>query len=316
MIDLLSIILLLSGLFVGLNIGVNDAANSIGPTIGASALKYRNAIILFAIFATLGATIQGFHTIGTIGKGVIDSASTPIISLISVLVATAIMVTLFASVGIPVSTTQSILGGIAGIAFTSGLQTNWGKLLIIFSSGFITPFVGIILGYLLYRYITSFIFRLSFLRHESLIYTLLVISSAVLAYSLGANSVGNAMGLVVGAGLIGPFIGGLIGGLALSFGAALLGKKVIKTISSDIIQLDAVMALSIQFSTALTVYLFTLLGIPTPTTPAMLGSLIGIGLVKGVASLDLGTIKKITLGLITSPFIGALLAVMINKLFT
>ncbi len=316
MIDLLGAALLLSGLFVGLNMGANDAANSFGPAIGAGTLSYRSALILFSIFVIIGASIQGFHTIKTISTGIINAPTTPISALISILLATAIMITLFASAGIPVSTTPAILGGIVGIGVTHGLETNWAKVYTIFIAGLVTPIVAIIVGYIIYKYITKSLFNLPFLRYENMIAMLLVISSILLAYSVGANGIGNAMGLVVGNGIVGPFLGGLIGGIALSIGAAIFGRRVIRTISRDIMQLDAIMALSIQFATAITIYFFTLFGIPTSTTPAMLGSLIGVGLVKGVASLDMGTVKKIGLSWITSPLIAALLAVLINSILT
>ncbi len=316
MLDPLGIILLLSGLFVGWGIGANDAANCIGPSIGAGAISTRKAIMLFAVFAIIGASIQGFHTINSIGNGIIDSSSTNTLALISILLATAIMVTIFASLGIPVSTTQAILGGIAAIGATLGISTNWGKLYSMVGAGFITPIIAILISYLVYKYFSRSIFNLPFLKFESRINSLLIISSAALAYSLGSNNVGNAMGLVIGKGGIGLFLGGLLGGIAVSIGAASLGRKVIKTVSTEVMQFDAIMALSIQFAAAITVYLFTLAGMPTSLTSAMLGSMIGIGLVKGVASLDMGTVKKISLGWLTSPFIAALLTIIIYNIIS
>lgn len=316
MLDLLSIILLASGLFVGWGLGVNDAANCIGPSIGAGAINHRKAILLFAIFAIIGATVQGFHTINSIGGGIIDSSSTDITALISILLATAIMVTIFASLGIPVSTTQAILGGIAAIGLTETVKTNWGRLYSMLGASFVTPIIAIIVSYFAYKYFAKSIFNMPFLKSESRINFLLILSSAALSYSLGSNNVGNAMGLVVGKDIMGPFIGGLLGGIALSIGAATLGRRVIRTISSEIMQIDAVMALSIQFAAAITVYMFTLIGIPTSLTSAMLGSMIGIGLVKGVASIELETIKKISFGWVTSPFIAALLTVIINSIIS
>ena len=316
MIDLFTVLLLFSGLFVGLNLGANDAANSFGPTIGAGTLSYKAALILFSVFVILGASVQGFHTINTVGSGVIDSANTSVTALISVLLAVAIMVSVFAFVGIPISTTPAILGGISGVALVYGVKANWDKVFLIFGAGLVTPIIAIFLGYLTYKYLNLSLTKLPFLRYESILSMLLIISSIFLAYSLGANGIGNAMGLVVGNGIVGPFFGGLLGGIALSIGAATFGKRVMKTVSRDIMQLDAMMALSIQFATAVTIYLFTVFGIPTSTTPAMLGSLIGVGLVKGVASLDMGTIKKIGVGWVTSPIIAALLAVMINSILS
>ena len=71
---LVIIILLAAGAYVGWNIGANDAANCIGTSVGAGIISYRKAIVLMAIFVTIGAALQGQYVMKTIGKGIVLSS--------------------------------------------------------------------------------------------------------------------------------------------------------------------------------------------------------------------------------------------------
>ena len=62
------LILLTAGAYVGWNIGANDTANCIGTTVGAGLLPFRRAVVLVALFAVLGALLQGQHVMKTIGR--------------------------------------------------------------------------------------------------------------------------------------------------------------------------------------------------------------------------------------------------------
>jgi len=73
----LTIAIVAAGLYVGANIGANDAANCIGPCFGAGLVRYRHGILLVAVFAVLGALLQGSAVAKTIGKGIVtDPLST------------------------------------------------------------------------------------------------------------------------------------------------------------------------------------------------------------------------------------------------
>ena len=102
----------------------------------------------------------------------------------------------------------------------------------------------------------------------------------------------------------------LLGGVGIVFGLSMLGARVIKTIGSKITELTPSLAFSANIAAASTVVAATYLGFPISTTHTLVGAVIGVGLAKGVAHIDLSSIVKIILSwLITIP-VGASLTII------
>ena len=119
-IELVLLILLAAGAYVGWNIGANDTANCIGTTVGAVLLPFRRAVLLAAIFAILGAMLQGQHVMKTIGKQI-----TPldVRGAFVAQTASAVGMHLFALWGIPVSSSSAIVGAVVGVGLVKGART-------------------------------------------------------------------------------------------------------------------------------------------------------------------------------------------------
>ncbi|MCG2718732.1 MAG: inorganic phosphate transporter family protein, partial [Nanoarchaeota archaeon] len=213
--------------------------------------------------------------------------------------------------GIPVSTTQAVIGAIAAVAVAVQATVNWGLIGKMFLYWLISPFLALILSYIAYLILDKSLRRYSFMIIDKLIYVLVLGSGIFLAYSLGANNVGNAMGLVVSSDIMTPVIAGLLGGLFIAFGSISFGKNVMKTVSNGIMALDARMAFAAQLGGGITVYLLTALAIPTSTSHAIIGGIAGVGLVKGVASINKKEVKRVVKGWIVTPLLSAVVAVII-----
>ncbi len=314
--ELLSILLIFAGLLVGWCIGANSGANCMGTSVGAGIMSYRKAALIVGFFAILGATFQGVAPMITIGKGIIVPTDITLMATIAALLGAALSVIVFTLFGLPVSTTQVIIGSIAGIGIVVVKPVNWHVFSKIFAWGFGSFAVSLAISFLIYKFILGLFSKGKFIFIERKIYILVIVSAAFLAYSLGANNIGLAMGLIVSNNLMRPALAGLVGGIALAFGASTLGIRVMRTIGMRITTLDATMAFSAQFSAAIIVYALALAGIPTSTTFAIVGGVVGVGLVKGIASVDGATIKRIAFGWLATPLIGALFAVLLFKLIT
>ncbi|MBT8439370.1 MAG: inorganic phosphate transporter, partial [Gammaproteobacteria bacterium] len=107
------------GGYMAMNIGANDVANNVGPAVGSRALTLSGAIIIAAIFEASGALIAGGDVVSTIKQGIIDpgaigDADTFIWLMMAALLAGAIWLNIATSLGAPVSTTHSIVGGVLG----------------------------------------------------------------------------------------------------------------------------------------------------------------------------------------------------------
>ena len=137
------------GAYMAMNIGANDVANNVGPAVGSKALTLMWAIVIAAVFEAAGAFIAGGDVVKTIKKGIIDPAliTNPEIfiwAMTAALLSAALWLNFATSVGAPVSTTHSIVGGVmgAGIAAAGFSIVSWGTMGKIAASWIISPVLG------------------------------------------------------------------------------------------------------------------------------------------------------------------------------
>jgi len=152
------------GAYMALNIGANDVANNVGPAVGSKALSLVGALIIAAICESAGALLAGGDVVGTISKGIVspDMVSDPrvfTLLMMSALVAAALWINLATVFGAPVSTTHSIVGGVAGagIAAAGFMAVNWGEMGRIAASWVISPVLGGIIAAAFLAFIKTFI---------------------------------------------------------------------------------------------------------------------------------------------------------------
>lgn len=147
------------GAYMAMNIGANDVANNVGPAVGSKALTLFWAIIIAAVFEASGALIAGGDVVKTIKKGIIDPGMIDdpqifIWAMTAALLSAAVWLNLATSIGAPVSTTHSIVGGVmgAGIAAAGFSIVSWGTMGKIAASWVISPVLGglIAAGFLLF----------------------------------------------------------------------------------------------------------------------------------------------------------------------
>jgi PiT family inorganic phosphate transporter len=137
------------GAYMALNIGANDVANNIGPTVGAGVMPLGIALIMAAGFAFLGALIAGGSVTGTVRGGIVApeafvDSRTYVWVMMAALLAAALWLNLASSVGAPVSTTHSIVGGVmgGGIAAAGLSVVNWPVVMNIVASWVVSPLLG------------------------------------------------------------------------------------------------------------------------------------------------------------------------------
>lgn len=137
------------GGYMAMNIGANDVANNVGPAVGSQAITLGGAILIAAIFEAAGALIAGGNVVGTIKGGIINPDLLPdrytfVWIMIAALLAAAVWLNLATSVGAPVSTTHSIVGGVlgAGGAAAGWGIADWSVVSQIVASWIISPVLG------------------------------------------------------------------------------------------------------------------------------------------------------------------------------
>lgn len=120
----------------------------------------------------------------------------------------------------------------------------------------------------------------------------LIFAAALLSFAHGANDVANAIGplaaindalsagsLVVTSATI-PMWVMMVGALGLAVGLMLFGPRLIKTVGSEITELDKTRAFCIALSAALTVILASQLGLPVSSTHIAIGGVFGVGFLR------------------------------------
>lgn len=141
-----------------------------------------------------------------------------------------------------------------------------------------------------------------------------VLSACFVAFAHGSNDVGNAVaplaaiayiqrtGSVPLADFSVPLWILLLGGAGIVTGLAIWGKKVITTVGEDIIPLQPSAGFCAELATATTVLIASRLGLPVSTSHSLVGGVVGIGLIRGIKSMRLQTVRSIFLAwLITVP---------------
>jgi inorganic phosphate transporter, PiT family len=291
-----------AGVYVGWNIGANDTANCIGPTVGCGLLPFRKAVILVAIFVVLGGILQGQHVMETIGKGIV-AEELNVTAIQIALICSGFVVTIATFFKIPTSTSQAIVGGVAGIGLAVGANVNYAKLITIAESWIICPFLTLALSFIL-SHTMNFVLRrirISAILVQNALGWLALMSGCYVAYSLGANHAGIAVGPIFKLGIVPPRILLCIGGGAIAVGATTYGKKVTDTVGKGITPLDIPGAFVAQVSSAFGIHLFSMFGIPISTSSAIVGAVIGVGLTKGMKAISKKTISTILIGWVLTP---------------
>jgi PiT family inorganic phosphate transporter len=129
-------------------------------------------------------------------------------------------------------------------------------------------------------------------------------TACYLAFAHGANDVANAIGPLAGA--FQAFTGGgiaksamvpdwllAIGGFGIVVGLATYGYKVVESIGKKITEITPTRGFAAEFATASTVLVCSRMGMPISTTLVLVGAVMGVGMARGFAAIDLGVIKRI-----------------------
>ncbi len=315
----LVVLVLVMGSAVGWSIGANDAANSLGTAVGAKVLTLRRAILLIVVFGFLGAMFQGSYVTHTIGKGIVpihqlDKRLALYLALVATFSA-CLWVILATYWKMPISTSHSIVGAVAGAGLSIGSPVNWKVLLDIFICWICTPLGAAFLGYFLYRILKNLLYRIIPHRYlKTFIAVMIVLSGCYVAYTWGANDVANATGVIAGAGILSPRVSVAFGAAAILLGIVTWGYKVIETVGTEITHLLPIMALSAQLASAINVHAYTLYGIPVSTSHSIVGAICGVGLVRGTRVLNLRIMKDIMVCWLATPFVSGVVSFVIFKI--
>ncbi|MGR5235559.1 inorganic phosphate transporter [Vibrio alfacsensis] len=334
--DILILIFLSSGLFLGWALGANDAANVFGTAVGSRMVKFSTAAIIASIFVILGATISGSGAAHTLGKlGEVNALGGAFVVALSA----ALTVLIMTKCELPVSTGQAVVGAIIGWNVFVGIDTDTQVLMNILFTWVLCPVLSAVMAVLLYLTVKWFLNHVKphILTLDWMSRAALIIAGAAGSYSLGANNIANVMGVFVNAisldeiTLASITFGTaeqlfLIGAITIAIGIFTYSKRVMLTVGNSMMPLTPITAGIVVMSHSVVLFLFASEGleyalashglptiplVPVSSSQAVVGAIIGIGILKGGQELDWKVLTRITTGWVTTPPIAMVSSVLL-----
>ncbi|MDH3229019.1 MAG: inorganic phosphate transporter [Alphaproteobacteria bacterium] len=330
--DVATLFFLSSGLFLGWSLGANDAANVFGTAVGSRMIRFTTAATICSIFVILGAVMSGAGAADTLGRlGAIDTIGGAFMAALSA----ALSVYLMTKAGLPVSTTQAIVGAIVGWNLFNLTDTDPATLTTILSTWVICPILAAAIAVVLFKLTTWFLRRANFhmLRVDAYTRAALVLAGAFGAYSLGANNIANVMGVFVPSSPFTDFtvLGTasfssaqqlfLLGALAIAVGVMTYSERVMLTVGGGMLPLSPVAAWVVVMAHSIVLFLFAsrglqafLIGLNLPTIPlvpvsssqAVVGAVLGIGLMQGGRAIRWRVVGSVSLGWVFTPLVAGI----------
>ena len=300
---------LLGGVFLGWSLGANDASNVFGSAVASRMLKFWTAAVLAAVFVLLGALLQGQAGIETLKGLTRFTLEQAVVSS----VAAASTVTIMTILGLPVSTSQAVVGAILGIGILNQ-QLNLSGLGKVVACWFGTPVGAVVIAVIIYRLLAVFYnnLKINLIQSDILIRLSMIAAGSYGAYALGANNVANVTAVFVGAGRLSVFSAALIGGLSIGFGILTLSKRVMETVGKKLVRLDPFSALVVLLAQSITVHIYTFIGVPVSTSQAVIGAVLGVGIVKGISTVSGHTLVNIIIAWLLTPAIAGFFAIALD----
>lgn len=287
--------------------GANDAANSISTIVATKVLKPWQAVVWSAFFNFISFILVGTAVAKTIGKGIIDINIVDNYVMSGTLAGAAIWTATATYLGLPISASHSLIGGLIGSALAKA-----GKDAIIYSGLYkvlafiiLSPIIGFVLGILVIALVYN-IFKNSYpSKVEHLFKKGQLISSALYSLGHGGNDAQKTAGIITmllysngylrntGNEFHIPFWVILISYTTIALGTLAGGWKVVNTLGHRLTKLKPVDGFAAETAAALTLHSVTTFGIPVSTTHTITGAIIGVGSAKRIHSVKWSLSKNI-----------------------
>ena len=211
--------------------------------------------------------------------------------------------------GIPISVTHSLIGGLIGAALVEAGASALikGGLLKVLMGMILAPILGFFLGIILivmFSWLIKIIFsKLSSFKVSQGFRFGQIFSASAVALSHGMNDTQNAMGIITAALLAGNFLNEfnvplwvVVGsGFFMALGTFFGGQKVIKTLGRKIYKIQPLHGFCAETASAIIIFLQSLFGIPLSTTQVISSAVSGIGAVERRANVNWRKIINILL---------------------
>jgi PiT family inorganic phosphate transporter len=284
---LLVTIIFLALLFDFIN-GMNDAANSVATIVATRVLSPRLAVVWAAFFNFVAAFFFGVHVATTIGKGIIDTAIVTPAMILATLLGAIIWSYACTHMGLPISVSHSLVGGLVGTAIIKGgfKALIASGLIKVFLFIVLAPLIGLVLGYWVMIGVYWIVRRQPLRTVDRWFRRLQLVSAAAYSLGHGTNDAQKTMGIITmllfSTGHLGdtfhvPYWVILSCHFAIALGTLTGGWRVIETLGMKMTKLKPVHGFCAETAAATSILLSSVIGAPVSTTHTITGAIIGVG---------------------------------------
>ncbi len=157
---------------------------------------------------------------------------------------------------------------------------------------------------------------------EKVFAVLMIVTACAMAFAHGSNDVANAIGPLAAVVSIVDNGGEIsakstiawwilpLGGFGIVAGLALFGHKVMATIGTGITHLTPSRGFAAELAAACTVVIASGAGLPISTTQTLVGAVLGVGMARGIAAINLGVVRNIVVSWVVTLPVGAGLSIL------
>ncbi len=339
---LLIVIITLALLFDFIN-GFHDAANSIATVVSTKVLTPLQAVIWAAFFNFIAYLVFHLNIANTIAKTV-NTGAISLQVILAGIIAAILWNLLTWYLGIPSSSSHTLVGGFAGaaIAHAGFSVVHADKIIKIASFIFIAPILGMFMSYVLSIMFLWMFRNMNPFKLEKFFKWGQLLSSAGFSLGHGGNDAQKVMGIISAALIV--YFGGqhfdqipqwaqitynAKGGIqqiplwvvlgchaAIGLGTLSGGWRIVKTMGSKITKLTPFEGVAAEGAGAIMLFGTEAFGIPVSTTHTITGAIMGVGITKRITAVKWGvTINLLYAWILTIP-VSMLLAALIYRIFT
>ncbi|MBK7134025.1 MAG: inorganic phosphate transporter [Bacteroidales bacterium] len=307
--------------------GFHDSANSIATIVSTRVLSPVAAVSMAAFFNFIAFLVFPLKVATTIGKGVINPDVINLTVIASALIAAISWNLLTWWLGLPSSSSHTLVGGLVGAAVA---YSGWGSVvfagvikIVVFIV--IAPLLGMIMSFLISALVIFLVRKKSPSGVDKHFRRLQLLSAAAFSLGHGGNDAQKSMGIIwvalIAAGLAtknDPIALWIVLSCqaAIALGTLLGGWRIVKTMGQKITKLKPFEGFCAESAGALTLFGATHFGIPVSTTHVITGAIMGAGARKGVSAVKWGVTTSIfwawLLTIPVSAVVGALMFWFLN----
>ncbi len=302
MVETVLVVGILASIFVGVNIGGSSTGIAWGPPVGAGIVKKTTAAAIMTVFVFLGGWTVGRNVMNTLSNNIITIDLT-LSAGVAVLVFIGLGILVANIFGVPVPTSMTTVGAIAGLGLATG-TLNHQTVLRIMSWWIVTPIIGFWIGGVIGRYVYPEVNRRvqiktsdgpllavdsngtiprpvlgpNTTRSELASTTVVLLIGCYMAFSAGASNVPNAAApLVGGAGGLQPDIAIVLATLAIGLGGFTIARRTMESVGNELSDIPLLAALFVMVTASTITTILSWIGIPISLVMATVMTIVGIG---------------------------------------